>query len=288
MKLSGLHLLLTYQCIFECDHCFVWGAPRQQGSMPLRTVELALRQAGEAGGIEWIYFEGGEPFLFYPVLKAGVERAAASGFKVGIVSNAYWATDEEDALRWLEPFRGKVHDLSISGDLYHGDEIISGGVANASAAAEKLGIPAAVITVGQPGEKPKPGVHALRFRGRAATVLAARANGHPRQEFDSCAYENLRDPERLHLDPLGNLHVCQGITIGNILRAPLNEICEAYDPETHPICGPLLNGGPLELMQRYGIEAAERYADCCQMCDEARRALRERFPKALAPDQMYR
>jgi len=29
MKLSSLHVLLTYQCNYECDHCFVWGSPRQ-------------------------------------------------------------------------------------------------------------------------------------------------------------------------------------------------------------------------------------------------------------------
>ena len=31
MKLTGLHLLLTYQCVLECDHCFVWGSPWQKG-----------------------------------------------------------------------------------------------------------------------------------------------------------------------------------------------------------------------------------------------------------------
>ena len=33
--LSGLHLLLTYQCTFECDHCFGWGGPFQTGTMTL-------------------------------------------------------------------------------------------------------------------------------------------------------------------------------------------------------------------------------------------------------------
>ncbi len=33
MKLTGLHLLLTYKCIYECDHCFVWGSPRQTHSL---------------------------------------------------------------------------------------------------------------------------------------------------------------------------------------------------------------------------------------------------------------
>ena len=60
MKLSGLHILLTYQCTFECDHCFVWGSPRQHGVLTLEQVDEILDQAKEAG-VESIYFEGDEP-----------------------------------------------------------------------------------------------------------------------------------------------------------------------------------------------------------------------------------
>jgi MoaA/NifB/PqqE/SkfB family radical SAM enzyme len=288
MNLTGLHLLLTYKCIFECDHCFVWGGPGQEGTMPLSTVDLALAQAKEIDGLRRIYFEGGEPFLFYPVLAAGVERAAGMGFEVGIVSNAYWATDREDALRWLRPFAGRVGDLSISGDLYHGDEIVDGNVANAVAASEELGIPAAVITIAQPGEEAPPGTYCVRYRGRAASELAGRAEPKPAVSFTSCEHEELRDPGRLHLDPLGNLHVCQGISIGNIFEKSLRDVSAGYDPESHPVVAPLLEGGPAELARRYGLQPAESYADCCHMCDEARQALRERFPELLAPDQMYR
>jgi MoaA/NifB/PqqE/SkfB family radical SAM enzyme len=49
--LSGLHLLLTYQCTFECDHCFVWSGPFQTGTMTLATVEHILTEAGRLGTI---------------------------------------------------------------------------------------------------------------------------------------------------------------------------------------------------------------------------------------------
>ena len=26
MELTSLHILLTYQCTCECEHCFVWGS----------------------------------------------------------------------------------------------------------------------------------------------------------------------------------------------------------------------------------------------------------------------
>ena len=45
MKLSGLHILLTYQCTYECDHCFVWGSPQQSGTLTIEQVEQILAQA---------------------------------------------------------------------------------------------------------------------------------------------------------------------------------------------------------------------------------------------------
>ena len=295
MKLTGLHMLLTYKCIYECDHCFVWGSPRQTGTMTLRTIDLALQQAVEVGTVEWVYFEGGEPFLYYPVLQAAVEAAANRGFKVGIVTNAYWAIDEADAETWLRPFEGKLEDLSISGDLYHGNEIIGENVAHAVKAAGKLGIPTNVITIGQPGEgKPEPsgaptsqGSYRVIYRGRAASELAGQADKRAWDEFTACDGEDLREPGRLHLDPFGELHVCQGISIGNIQRTPLKQICASYDPDAHPVVGPLLEGGPVRLVGRYGLAHDDEYADACHLCYEARRSLRDRLPETLTPDPMY-
>ena len=68
---------------------------------------------------------------------------------------------------------------------------------------------------------------------------------------------------------------------------PLPELCRAYDPDEHPIVGPLLAGGPLALAHGYDVPLREQYADACQLCYEARSALRVRFPKLLAPDAMY-
>jgi MoaA/NifB/PqqE/SkfB family radical SAM enzyme len=83
MKLSGLHILLTYQCNYECDHCFVWGSPRQAGTLTLEQIEEILNQAKDAG-VTSIYFEGGEPFLYYAVLNKAVHMAADMGFPLAL------------------------------------------------------------------------------------------------------------------------------------------------------------------------------------------------------------
>ena len=293
--LSGLHLLLTYECNYECDHCFVWGGPSQPGTMTVETIEHILKQADELGTIEWIYFEGGEPFLYYERLCSGVRLAKESGFRVGIVSNAYWAKSEKEALAWLKPFAGVIEDLSISDDDYHGSDELPRSTHIARQAAEQLRIPTGFISVAGTeatntqavtGQIPA-GESAVLYRGRAAEKLAMHAEPEPWTQFKECPWEELRYPERVHVDVYGNMHVCQGISMGNLLEKPLTEIMAGYDPDSHPIFGPLLAGGPAELVERYGLPHKRGYADACHLCYESRCKLRERFHDVLTPDQMY-
>ena len=91
----------------------------------------------------------------------------------------------------------------------------------------------------------------------------------------------------MHADSYGNLHICQGISVGSLFNSSLAEICDTYDPDLHPVAGPLLQGGPAELVRRYGLDHEEDYADACHLCYLARQALRGRFPEILGPDQAY-
>ncbi|MBM3123172.1 MAG: hypothetical protein FJZ97_13460 [Chloroflexi bacterium] len=221
--------------------------------------------------------------------------AARMGFRVGVVSNAYWATEVQDAVAWLRPLSRRIQDLSVSSDLYHSDEQLSRQARHAGAAAAKLGIPSGTICVAQPeatsaapsvGQLP-PGESAVMYRGRAAERLVARAAHEAWERFTECPHEDMREPGRVHVDAFGNLHICQGIVVGNLLRTPLERICREYAPDSHPITGPLLEGGPAELVRRYALAHEDAYADACHLCYECRRGLRTRFPEVLAPDQMY-
>ena len=292
MKLTGLHILLTYQCTYECEHCFVWGSPRQSGVLSLEQIRAILEQAKEAG-VGSIYFEGGEPFLYYAILVKAVRMANDMGFSVGIVSNAYWANTVGDAEEWLRPFTGRIEDLTVSNDYYHCGDSLGELPQNALEAARSLNIPTGTISVAQPCEEAIQShgqledASAVMYRGRAVQALAGKAEKHPWEGFDSCPHEDLRDPGRVHLDPLGNLHICQGVVIGNLFEKPLRDICADYEADPHPVCGPLLAGGPAALVSEYNLPHEIDYADACHLCYEARSQLRTRFPKILAPDQMY-
>jgi MoaA/NifB/PqqE/SkfB family radical SAM enzyme len=295
MKLTGAHLLLTYECNFECDHCFVWGSPRQQGTMSPDQIREVLEQSKRLGTVEWIYFEGGEPFLDHAKLVEAVQRASRMGFRVGIVSNGFWATTVAEATVCLEPLAGLVEDLSVSSDLYHADENPTPETRNAREAARKLGIPVDFISIERPevegptaaiGQIPA-GESGVMHRGRAAEKLSRYIAKTPWHRFTACPFEDLREPERVHVDPLGNVHICQGISLGNVFRSSLEKICADYVPEEHPITGPLLEGGAAELARRFETSHDASYADACHLCYETRRALRGRFPEILTPDQVY-
>lgn len=294
MHLTGLHLLLTHKCLLECEHCFVFGSPSQSGTMTGSAVEHILAQAKELGSVEWIYFEGGEPFLYYPLLLKGVRAAERYGFQVGVVTNGYWANSLEDAREALRPFAGLVQDLSISSDRFHWDEPASKCECALAASAE-LGIPAGLISINGLEElnaclsmgKIAAGESEVMFRGRAAVKLAQRAPQYPWSDFAACPHEDLREPGRLHVDPSGSLHICQGILIGNMFERSLGEIAASYEPARHPICGPLLEGGPARLAGEYALPYRETYAGACHLCYEARLALRVRFPEYLGPNQVY-
>jgi len=50
MELSGVHLLLTYECNLECDHCFTWGSPWNRGTMTMDAIRtLSSDRPGTLG-----------------------------------------------------------------------------------------------------------------------------------------------------------------------------------------------------------------------------------------------
>lgn len=297
MILTGLHLLLSYQCNYECDHCFVWGSPFNEGTMTLAFIRRVLKDAQDLRTIKNIYFEGGEPFLYYPIMVQGIREAVEAGFEVGIVTNAYWATSIEDAEVWLRPIAEiGISDLSLSSDLYHGDRMETSEAMRGRETATKLGIPVDLLQTCGPvlemnnvtaSEISNENYGRVMFKGRAAEKLAHLAKQHKWTEFTECDSEELEDPGRVHIDPFGFIHVCQGISIGNLLKESLSQIVDSYKPNEHPIIGPLIEEGPVALVKKYHVPHESTYADACHLCYQTRKLLRSQFPNTLTPNQMY-
>ena len=296
--LTGVHFLLTYTCNLECDHCFVYSSPRVKGTFTLNQIKGVFEELIKIGTIQQVYFEGGEAFLFYPLMIEGIRIARDKGFEVGIVTNAYWATTEEDAELWLKPlFELGISDLSLSYDSFHSEDGEENPAKHALAAARRLGIPVSVISVEEPGveieedkevAKGEPVIGgSIMFKGRAVEKLTKEHPTRLWRDFTECPYEDLKNPKRVHLDPYGNVHLCQGLSMGNMWQTPLSELVKNYDCDSHPICKSLVEGGPARMAQEYGIKHDNEYVDACHLCYALRLALLDRFPEYLAPRQVY-
>jgi hypothetical protein len=265
--------------------------------MTLGQVRDIFDQGEALGGIEGICLEGGEPAMYYPTLLEAARLARARGWWVELLTNAYWATSHEDALLFLRPLTElPLRCLYTSEDAYHSSPDEAGPSRVAAEAARELGVPTVCITI-RPAEQSVAGPHlpkgetvtggAVHFRGRSAEKLTGGLPRRPWRELDSCPHEDLAAPKRVHIDALGYVHLCQGLALGNLWRQPLAELLPHYEPGEHPVCSPLLRGGPAALATAFRLPHADGYVDECHMCYEMRLALRGRLPHFLGPDQMY-
>lgn len=296
--ISGIHFLLTYRCTFECEHCFLYCSPHSPGTFTINQIQKTLDEAEKMNTIDWIFFEGGEPLLYYPLLLEGIRRAKNLGFKVGLVTNAYPLQTPEDAILWLEPFKTlEIDSLSISIDEYHYDNIDENPGQIAYETALKLQLPVQTIEIKQPkssresddnSRKGQPIVDGgPQFRGRAADFLACKTQLKSPESYTECPYEELVSPNRVHVDAFGSVHICQGILIGNMWKEPLSELIQGYNVKTHPVCSPLHKGGPLELAKAMEVTPDEGYADACHFCFSVRRQKLAILEGYLGPAQVY-
>lgn len=296
--LKGIHFLLTYACNYTCDHCFLYCSPNSKGTFTLAQIKDVLVDAKKIDTVEWVYFEGGEPFLYYPIMVEGLKLVNKMGFQTGIVTNSYWATSVEDALIWLKPFsKLGVSDFSISDDTFHFSDEEINLAKNAREAANILNLSSSSISIDEPTveegifkehERGEPVIKGgAMFRGRAVETLIEGLPKRSWENLNNCPYEDLEGLGRVHLDPFGNVHICQGLSIGNFCEIPLSELIEKYNANSHPICGPLIRGGPAQLIREYQVEHENEYIDECHLCYLARLNLLDKFPKHLAPRQVY-
>jgi pyruvate-formate lyase-activating enzyme len=297
MNLNAIHVILTYRCTSRCKHCFHFGSPKNNQVFTSSQLRRYIKQITDVPSIRWVFFEGGEPTLYFPLLMQSLKVADRAGLATAVTTNGYWITSVRDMVPWLKHFReANLNLLQISCDELHGNTRLEHLQRDIVDAASKAGIQCQFVGVSVPPYNDEP-VEARRgemitsgpivFRGRAVHKLAEPQATWLWSSFDECPHESLDDPYRLHVDPYGELLACQGISLGNLERRTLPEILEAFDPQAHPIIGPLVRGGPAGLATEHEVAHAKGYVDACHLCYGMRRTLRERFPELLAPAIHY-
>jgi hypothetical protein len=297
MPLEAVHVILTYNCHNECPHCFLHCGPNRPGTFTFLELEGLLEQAAAIEGVGMVYFEGGEPMMYFPLLERGVALATELGLETGIVTGGYFAVTAPDGERWLRRLKDAgLGAIDVSLDALHGTGEACTHARNLIDAARGLGLRTTVVSVSdprgveeelrsmlRPGEESSPAL----LRGRAAHDLVEGLGTHPVDQFTKCSSEDLEHPTRVHVDSYGNVHVCQGILAGNAWETSLARVVRAYDGRRHPIIGPLIEGGPAALSREHVPGSDAAYATECHACYEVRRTVRHAFKTCLGPAQVY-
>ncbi len=294
MPLESVHLLLTYKCTYECNHCFLHCGPHQPGAMSWAELDGLLEQAASIDGIKNVYFEGGEPMLYYPLVQMGIERATQLGLRTGLVTCGYFATTVPDGEMWLKPLKAAgLGYLQVSIDRLHGEGEANANARNLAEAGHLLGMDVSILSVCDPRETPAlrsgEDVTPVMLRGRAAHEMVNGLDVRHVDAFTECPFEELEAPTRVHVDPYGNVHICQGILAGNVWDTSLFQVVQGYQPLEHPVIGPLIAGGPTALAERTGVGTESHFVSECHACYEIRRALRlaPEYRPLLGPNQVY-
>jgi hypothetical protein len=96
-----LTVIATYRCTAACEHCCFQSNPYIQGRVPQDRLIAYIDQAAEIGSIQVVCFSGGEPFLLGQDLVELVERCSRHGLLTRVVTNGYWAVNDDGTRLWL-------------------------------------------------------------------------------------------------------------------------------------------------------------------------------------------
>ncbi len=136
--LSDFGLLMTYRCQVSCPHCIVQGGPdRKEQIRPDEAFAWITQLAAYRDGwVRILALTGGEPFYDLRLLRAVAEFAQKSGLIVTAVTNAFWASTLDRAIRVLEELQS-ISNVAFSTDVYHQVSIPLDYVKNGVVAAQR-------------------------------------------------------------------------------------------------------------------------------------------------------
>jgi hypothetical protein len=270
--------------------------------MDVKSASKYLTEAVKLPYLNHFFIEGGEPFLYPEILKTILKEASSKGFWIGVLTNGFWATSDKKAKEVLIPLlkAGLIY-LGISTDAWHSQFIEVDKPERAAKIARQLGIEVdlMVCSGGPNSEKVfsklnndgfsfHPGK--VRCRGRAFSSQACQDNKHYWKTLNKCL-EDFGGSSRVHIGPNGEIHLCQGLLLGENSRfKPLSKIFANFSLNNHPICAALQQGGPAELAKfakKFGFMPQPNYTDGCQLCFEVRSYLKAYFPKLIGPKELY-
>lgn len=119
---QNICIIMTDRCNAECKTCCFSCSPKKSSVIDEDLMLKAIDDAEELGDAEGIGFSGGEPFLFYELMKSGMVYAKQKGFKVTVATNGFWGIwSDEELIAKLSAL--PLDHISFSYDSYHAEFI---------------------------------------------------------------------------------------------------------------------------------------------------------------------
>jgi hypothetical protein len=222
-------------------------------------------------GCRSLHIGGGEPFMDFDGLCSLVHTARTHGIVVEYVeTNAYWADDEEKAVRYLRALsRAGANALCISHDAYHAEFIDPTLPVRLADICRRTGFGYFLWETQ---------INRLRFNGRAITLEEGYIQKKPPEDIQ-CeaskrgACKSLTSRNHFHVDLHGK-YIPPGCT-GIVL--PLEEVFLGISSGKYPAFEALHNGGlpallALALGRGFALDP-EGYPSVCNCCFHVRKWL---------------
>jgi len=284
-------------------------------------LERARRYVADAKALdaEIVCITGGEPMLFPKLVERIISECSRLSFpEIWLFTNGFWARDVSRACATVRKFKSLgLTKIFFSVDLFHQRYVPVEFVKNAIEASLEFSLNVCIDAryIGEPDEENEfnsatrshleflgnllSKVEVMRgqpiFVGRAAEALAKHVKMKPLSEIldEKCpgawAGGTLECPFGVDVDEFGFITICPGLSIGNAREVSLRKIIEEYDYRGFTVIAALHDEGVKGLMKlasENGFVPKKVYVDCCHLCYEARKFLRNYFPEALVLSTM--
>ncbi len=310
LVITGITWILSYRCNLNCSHCFF------DVNGPLQILDSGLAQKALASlnqpePLTWQHVSGGEPLLFEKELHRLLEVIQASGSRtIGIASNGFWGDSQSRAKKTVAQLKERgVNGVCLSTDSYHRQQIPLDYIRTSAEQVFEQGLGKHSFVVSCYPAEEEPPVESEPFAipfapipvrkiGNGSSLAVATDSGRdqkipisPCRNLCCCLGETSPfEPKMVWIDPYGNVMICYGLIIGNLHVNSLAVILENYSIRQSPLLETLAEQGPIglyRLAQEKGWQRKGPFADECDLCWQARNALRGDFADRLGPDECY-
>lgn len=144
MKYQTLGVIMHDTCNAECKICSLSCSPKSKNSLNIDRLKDFIMSCKNTSIVQ-VSFTGGEPFLRYEELKELIKFTVSQGFYCNVVTNAFWAYDENQATNIISELKAiGLSSINFSVDNFHIEYISKQAVFNAIKACKAYDLPVVV------------------------------------------------------------------------------------------------------------------------------------------------